>query len=234
MIVTSDKCYENREWIWGYREIDRIGGFDPYSSSKGCAELVTAAYRQSYFTLNEAKRNNVSIASARAGNVIGGGDFAEDRLIPDLVRAVIKDEPVSIRYPKSTRPWQHVLDPLSGYLLLSEKLYQNRFRYSEAWNFGPFEEDVKEVRWIVDRFSKLWGQPIEHKIFGKDNPHEGGMLKLNCSKATTKLGWRPYLGIEEALKWTVEWYKAYLNYPSRLRCITEKQIEIYEDYRIAI
>jgi CDP-glucose 4,6-dehydratase len=227
--VTSDKCYENREWIWGYRESDPMGGYDPYSSSKGCAELVTSGYLRSFFNPDEYEKHGVGLASVRAGNVIGGGDFAQDRLIPDLVRAFEKVEPVHIRSPHATRPWQHVLEPLSGYLLLAEKLYEDGPAYAGAWNFGPLEDDVKEVGWIVEHFVKSWGKDAKWEVNSAEHPHEAGMLKLDCSKARMLLNWRPRLNIEEALAWSVKWYKAYVNQPNSLRRVTEQQIEEYEN-----
>ena len=227
--VTSDKCYENREWVWGYRETDPMGGYDPYSSSKGCAELVSFGYLRSFFNPDEYKSHGVGLASVRAGNVIGGGDFAQDRLIPDLVRAFEKREPVHIRFPHATRPWQHVLEPLSGYLLLAEKLYKDGPAYAGAWNFGPPEDGVKDVGWVVDQFAKKWGKDAKWEVDSAAHPHEAGMLKLDCSKARTFLNWRPRLNIDEALECTVKWYKAYVNHPDSLRTITEQQIEKYED-----
>jgi CDP-glucose 4,6-dehydratase len=227
--VTSDKCYENREWVWGYRESDPMGGYDPYSSSKGCAELVTFGYLRSFFNPDEYENHGVGLASARAGNVIGGGDFAQDRLIPDLVRAFEKGEPVHIRFPHATRPWQHVLEPLSGYLLLAEKLYEDGPAYAGAWNFGPLEDDVKEVGWIVEHFVKSWDKDTKWTVDSAEHLHEAGMLKLDCSKARMLLNWRPRLNIEEALAWSVKWYKAYVNQPNSLRRVTEQQIEEYEN-----
>lgn len=227
--VTSDKCYENREWVWGYRESDSMGGYDPYSSSKGCAELVTSGYLRSFFNPDRYESHGVGLASVRAGNVIGGGDFAQDRLIPDLVRAFEKGEPVHIRSPHATRPWQHVLEPLSGYLLLAEKLYEDGPAYAGAWNFGPLEDDVKEVGWIVEHFVKSWGKDAKWEVNSAEHSHEAGMLKLDCSKARMLLNWRPRLNIEEALAWSVKWYKAYVNQPNSLRRVTEQQIEEYEN-----
>jgi CDP-glucose 4,6-dehydratase len=209
--VTSDKCYENREWVWGYREDEAMGGYDPYSNSKGCAELVTAAYRSSFFNPENYKDHGVAIASARAGNVIGGGDWAADRLIPDFLRAIVSGEMVVIRSPNAIRPWQHVLEPLGGYLLLAEKLYTQGNRFAEAWNFGPSDGDVKTVEWIITELVKNWGQDASFDIdAGAANPHEAHFLKLDCSKARLKLGWRAQWDLAEAIKRICAWHKAHL------------------------
>ncbi len=205
--VTSDKCYENREWIWGYREREPMGGYDPYSNSKGCAELVTAAYRNSYFNPNNFTEHGVALASARAGNVIGGGDWAEDRLIPDIMRAIVQGKPVNIRNPHAIRPWQHVLEPLSGYLILAQKLYENGTAYSEAWNFGPGDEDTKPVSWIVDQLTKAWGADASWILDSGDHPHEANYLKLDCSKVKTRLDWHPRWHLAHALEKIIEWHK---------------------------
>lgn len=204
--ITTDKCYENREWFWGYRETDSVGGHDPYSSSKGCVELITSAYRKSYF----CKNDSVSLASARAGNVIGGGDWAKDRLIPDILKALEKKEPISIRNPESTRPWQHVLEPLSGYLNLAQKLFTFGDSYAEAWNFGPQENDVRPVNWIVENIIKLWGKNNSWKHENYKQPHEAKMLKLDISKAINQLNWNPKLDLPNALKLTLDWHKSWL------------------------
>ncbi|HAR41205.1 MAG: CDP-glucose 4,6-dehydratase [Nitrospirae bacterium GWC2_57_13] len=207
--VTTDKCYENKEWLWGYRENEPLGGYDPYSSSKACSELVTSAYRSSYFNPTEYSRHGIGVASARAGNVIGGGDWATDRLIPDCVRAVLKGEKIVIRNPQAVRPWQHVLEPLSGYLLLAQKLYEDGAHFSEAWNFGPDDADAKPVEWLVDAFCKKWGKDAVYEIVKGEHPHEANYLKLDCSKAKTKLGWRPRSDLEKAVESIIEWTKAY-------------------------
>ncbi|EKD72855.1 MAG: hypothetical protein ACD_45C00568G0002 [uncultured bacterium] len=203
--ITSDKCYENNEWCWGYREHDRLGGHDPYSNSKACAELVTSAYRDSYF-----RAMQIGLASVRAGNVIGGGDWAADRLIPDMMRAFVNNESVPIRNPNALRPWQYVLEPLSGYLLLAERLYQSPLAFAESWNFGPNERDVKPVKWVVDFF----GQYLERRDAwyqdAANHPHEAQSLKLDCSKALLRLGWQPRLDLEKGLAVTARWYRAYL------------------------
>ncbi len=207
--VTSDKCYENREWVWGYREIEPLGGYDPYSSSKGCAELVTAAYRQSYFNAERHAEHGVALASVRAGNVIGGGDWAADRLIPDIIRAAEKGEEVVIRSPGAIRPWQHVLEPLSGYLLLAERLVSAGTRYAEAWNFGPDDEDTRPVEWIVQTVTKRWGGNARYRIDPTAaNFHEAHYLKLDCSKVKACLGWQPRWSLSDALDRIIEWHKA--------------------------
>lgn len=206
--VTSDKCYENREWHWGYREDEPMGGYDPYSSSKGCAELVTAAYRQSFFNPSAYPAHGVAIATARAGNVIGSGDWADDRLIPDIIRAFSTCRPVCIRNPGAIRPWQHVLDALAGYLLLAEHLYRDGPDYGEGWNFGAPDEDARPVGWIVAEMQRLWGEPAEVVFDTVQQPHEAHFLKLDCAKARHRLHWRPLLKLNEALAWTVEGYRA--------------------------
>lgn len=204
--VTTDKCYENREWVWGYREDEPMGGHDPYSSSKGCAELVTSAYRRSYFD-----QTGIALASARAGNVIGGGDWAGDRLVPDILRAFEAHQPVVIRSPKSTRPWQHVLEPLSGYMTLAERLWSDPKQYAEGWNFGPRDEDAKPVDWIVAALADLWGDDASWRVEASDrNPHEANYLKLDISKSRHKLSWEPRWSLQTALDKIVCWQRAYL------------------------
>jgi CDP-glucose 4,6-dehydratase len=204
VVVTSDKCYENREWVWGYREHEPMGGHDPYSNSKGAAELVTSAYRSSFFAGADATR----IASARAGNVIGGGDWGEDRLIPDIARAALAGEPIRIRNPGSVRPWQHVLNPLSGYLTLAERLWDDP-ACARGWNFGPPEADARPVRWIVDRVSAAWGEPLRWEIDPGPHPHEATWLKLDSSLARASLGWAPRWELAEGLDRTVAWYRGH-------------------------
>ncbi len=202
--VTSDKCYENREWIWPYRENDPMGGHDPYSSSKGCAELVVAAYRNSYFNTS-----GPMLASVRAGNVIGGGDWAAERLVPDLVRAFEVEQAPVIRSPDAVRPWQHVLEALGGYLLIAERLLDGEARFADAWNFGPADDDARPVSWIVDRMRAAWGEGAGAALADTGpRPHEAGLLRLDCSKARAALGWRPALTLEHALDWIVAWHKA--------------------------
>ena len=198
--VTTDKCYENKEWVWGYRENEPMGGFDPYSSSKGCSELVTSAYRQSFFLAE-----GIGLASARAGNVIGGGDWAEDRLVPDILRAFEESQPAIIRSPNSIRPWQHVLEPLSGYLLLAQKLWAEPLNYSQAWNFGPRDEDAKPVEWIVKNLAGHWKNNATWVVDSGSHPHEAGYLKLDISKASSLLGWAPRWPLGLALEKIVTW-----------------------------
>lgn len=210
LVVTSDKCYDNREWEWGYREIDGLGGRDPYSSSKACAELVTAAYRQSFFqSAGSGPRPVVGVATARAGNVIGGGDWSADRLIPDMVRAFSSGHSVPIRYPGAVRPWQHVLDPLVGYEQLIERLWDRPDDYSEAWNFGPAPSGTKTVAWVAQRFADYWGPTATWHSDGEKHPHEAGLLQLDCRKAQARLGWSPRWDLEEALTRSADWYKAF-------------------------
>lgn len=203
--VTTDKCYENKEWPWGYRENEPMGGYDPYSSSKGCAELVTAAYRRSFFN----QEDSPAIASARAGNVIGGGDWAKDRLIPDVLRAFDQNEAVIIRNPMATRPWQHVLEPLSGYLMLTEKLYVEGNAYAEGWNFGPKDEDCKSVEWMLNTIIDHWDQPALWQLDQNANPHEATFLKLDCSKAAFRLKWEPRWHVKTAIEKVVNWHLAW-------------------------
>lgn len=207
--ITSDKCYENREWVWGYRENEAMGGFDPYSNSKGCAELVTAAYRSSFFT-QTAGKHAVAIATARAGNVIGGGDWAADRLIPDIMRAISEQCPVLIRNPNAIRPWQHVLEPLSGYLQLAQKLYEEGAEYAEGWNFGPRDSEAHPVQWIVEKLTQQWGDDACWKLDQGVHPHEAHYLKLDCSKAKMRLNWQPRWSLEQALEMIIAWHKAHL------------------------
>ncbi len=204
--VTTDKCYENREWPWGYRENEPMGGHDPYSSSKGCAELVTAAYRQSYFP----SESGIALASARAGNVIGGGDWATDRLIPDILRAFEQGQPVTIRNPHAIRPWQHVLEPLSGYLLLAERLYTQGSAYAEAWNFGPADQDAQTVGKIVEQMCQHWGEDASWYLDTGEHPHEAHYLKLDCSKARSRLHWHPRWDLPTALTHIIDWHKNWL------------------------
>jgi len=223
--VTSDKCYENREWAWGYRENEAMGGYDPYSSSKGCAELVTAAFRQSYF----GPDSGVSIATARAGNVIGGGDWAEDRLVPDMIRAVLNDKAVVIRNPDAIRPWQHVLEPLRGYLLLAEKLWASGDQYASGWNFGPDESEARSVGWIVERLVSLWGENASWELDNTTQPHEAHYLKLDCAKAKTALGWYPVWDLDQSLGKLTSWYKAWhdgqnMNYFSIEQIVQYQQV----------
>lgn len=218
--VTTDKCYENREWVWGYRENEPMGGFDPYSSSKGCAELVTAAYRRSFL-----EPAGVALASARAGNVIGGGDWAEDRLIPDFLRSMDAGAPLKIRSPQSTRPWQHVLEPLSGYLTLAERLYTEGMPFAEAWNFGPSDEDARPVRWIIERLAEMQ-RDVKWQCDEAPQPHEAHYLKLDSSKAHNLLNWEPRWRLQAALQKTLEWHQAWRN-GEDMHALTLSQIAQY-------
>ncbi len=208
--ITSDKCYENREWVWGYRENEAMGGYDPYSSSKGCAELVASAYRNSFFNPAKYSEHHVALANARAGNVIGGGDWADDRLIPDILNAISEGRPVIIRNPHAIRPWQHVLEPLSGYLQLAQKLYEEGAAYAEGWNFGPNDKDAKPVQWIVEQLTQQWGDDASWKLDNADHPHEAHCLKLDCSKAKMRLDWQPRWNLARTLEMIVIWQRAYL------------------------
>lgn len=223
--ITSDKCYENREWVWPYRENEALGGYDPYSNSKACAELVTSAYRNSFFGQGTA------LATARAGNVIGGGDWAQDRLIPDIMRAFLAGCPVTIRNPGAIRPWQHVLEPLNGYLLLAEKLCEGGQSFAEAWNFGPPAEDARPVSWIVDRLSAQWGEGTSCTHDRSEQPHEAGVLKLDSSKARARLGWKPRLTLAATLEWVADWYHAHGKCQD-MRHITEQQLVEYQTLKV--
>lgn len=227
VIITTDKCYENREWAWGYRENEPMGGFDPYSNSKGCAELATAAYRSSFFNPENFSHHGVAIATVRAGNVIGGGDWAGDRLIPDILMAIEKGSPVTIRNPNAIRPWQHVLEPISGYMQLAERMISDGPTYSEAWNFGPNDNDARPVSWIVDRMVNIWGNGASWQIDNSEQPHEATYLKLDISKAKTKLQWQPRINLEQALEWIIDWHKAYLDGRS-MQDVTKQQIMQYQ------
>jgi CDP-glucose 4,6-dehydratase len=219
--VTTDKCYENKEWAWGYREEEPMGGHDPYSSSKGCAELVTQAYRKSFF-----KDAGVPIATGRAGNVIGGGDWAADRLVPDVLRALEKKEPALIRNPYAIRPWQHVLEPLSGYLTLAERLYNDGQKLAEGWNFGPNDDDARPVQWIVEHLCAAWGQNASWTTQPGEHPHEASYLKLDISKAKSILQWRPRWSLATALARITEWHQAWLA-QQNMQAICLRQIEEY-------
>ncbi|WP_205461836.1 CDP-glucose 4,6-dehydratase [Mangrovibacterium lignilyticum] len=224
--VTTDKCYENKEWHWGYRENEPMGGYDPYSNSKGCSELVTSAYRNSYFNPKDYALHGVAVASARAGNVIGGGDWANDRLIPDFIRAISKGEELQIRSPYAIRPWQHVLEPLTGYLTLAAKLYTDGAHYAEGWNFGPDDADAQNVEWITKTICELWGENANYNIDNNPQPHEANYLKLDCSKAKAELDWYPKWNIQQALRSIVTWNKAWLA-GENIRKETYAQIEQY-------
>ena len=227
--VTTDKCYENREWIWGYREDDPLGGFDPYSSSKACSEIVTNAYLRSFFNSENHNSHGVALASARAGNVIGGGDWGQDRLLPDCFRSLLSGRRIVIRNPLATRPWQHVLESLSGYLLLAEALYKKGQAYAGAWNFGPFDDEAKPVEWIVRKICEKWEGSSGYEVVPDNQLHEAHYLKLDCSKAKAFLGWYPLWRLEAALDKSVAWYKAYMRDEGskNLRNICLQQIEEY-------
>lgn len=228
VVITSDKCYENREWVWGYRENEAMGGYDPYSASKGCEELVVSSYRRSFFNPDSHEHTRpVALASARAGNVIGGGDWAADRLIPDIVRSLVKGTTVTIRSPHAIRPWQHVLEPLSGYLLLALCLVEKGFTFADAWNFGPSDEDVRSVEWIVKRVCEFVPGNKGYRIDSAPQPHEAGYLKLDSSKARRMLGWQPRWSLDDALRQIVDWTLAYSRNED-LRRISLEQIAAYE------
>lgn len=229
-VVTSDKCYENQEWVWGYRETDQMGGFDPYSSSKGCAELVVSAYRRSYFNLSQYDQHRVAIATVRAGNVIGGGDWATARLIPDLVRSFTKNEIGIIRHPHAYRPWQYILDLLQGYLMLTEQLWHKGSSFADAWNFGPDDENVKSVSWIADRLVSLWGENAKWALDENERLHEAMCLKLDCNKSRSILGWAPKMTIDDVLETTLAWYQAHYH-NNEMGKFTEQQIKEYEKRR---
>lgn len=221
--VTSDKCYDNREWVWPYRESDPMGGHDPYSSSKGCAELVAAAWRSSFFG-----EDGPALATVRAGNVIGGGDWAEDRLVPDLVRAFEAGAAPLIRSPDAVRPWQHVLEALGGYLQIAERTLAGERSFADAWNFGPSDEDARPVGWIVERMRAAWGSSAAAVADSGPRPHEAGVLRLDCSKARAALGWRPALSLDQALDWIVAWHKA-VGGGADARAVTLAQIADYTE-----
>ena len=222
VVVTTDKCYENKEWAWGYREDEPMGGHDPYSNSKGCAELVTSAYRSSFL-----QSSGIFVASARAGNVIGGGDWAADRLVPDILRAFEQSQPVVIRNPHATRPWQHVLEPLSGYLSLAEHLYTEGQAFAEGWNFGPKDDDAQPVQWIVEHMVKGWGNEASWQQDGGTHPHEANYLKLDISKAKARLGWQPRWSLQQALQASVEWHQQWL-VGANMKAFTMSQIAQYQ------
>jgi CDP-glucose 4,6-dehydratase len=221
--VTSDKCYENKEVEWGYRENDALGGYDPYSNSKACSELVTSAFRDSFFSAD----SRVAVATARAGNVVGGGDWTKDQLIPDIFRALLEKKPIRLRSPKAVRPWQFVMEPLDGYLSLAEHLWREGDRFAEAWNFGPTYDDAKPVEWIAKKITELWGSgSIVLEL--SSQPHEAGYLKLDASKAGARLRWYPKLPLQNALEWIVEWYSAYQK-KENIAELTRRQIERYSE-----
>ena len=215
--VTTDKCYENREWVWGYREDEPMGGHDPYSSSKGCSELISSAYRRSFL-----EAEGIGMVTARAGNVIGGGDWAKDRLIPDIIKSLEQKDVLNIRNPTAIRPWQHVLEPLSGYLMLAKKLYLRESDVSGAWNFGPNDEDAKTVKWVAEKLSAKWGSITNLKLQSGEQPHEAHFLKLDISKAKQQLGWQPKWSLDAALDKVIDWQKAWrANENMHAKCISQ-------------
>ncbi|HEX4435945.1 MAG TPA: CDP-glucose 4,6-dehydratase [Solirubrobacteraceae bacterium] len=225
--VTSDKCYENREWEWGYREHEAMGGHDPYSSSKGCAELVAGAFGRSFFSDADGTR----LASARAGNVIGGGDWGQDRLVPDIMQAALAGESVRIRNPNSIRPWQHVLSPLSGYLVLAQALWESP-EHASGWNFGPVDDDARPVGWIVERLAELWPAELRSVLDDGPHPHEARYLKLDSSRARTHLGWHPMVGLDSTLQSIVDWYRS-LRDEEDMQAITLGQIQALQYAAVA-
>ncbi|MGN9134010.1 CDP-glucose 4,6-dehydratase [Clostridium sp. HCP1S3_B4] len=219
--ITTDKCYENREWVYGYRENDPMGGYDPYSSSKGCVEILSNSYRRSFF-----ENEGILLATCRAGNVIGGGDWAEDRLIPDFVRAVSKNEKIIIRNPLATRPWQHVLEPLRGYLMIGEKLLEGKKEFAEGWNFGPNDSDILSVKNVLDESISVWKKG-SYELDKNENPHEAMSLKLDISKARCILKWNPIYDVHKSIRETINWYKNYYDGNTNMRKYTENQIDYY-------
>lgn len=228
VVVTTDKCYENREWDWPYREIDRLGGYDPYSNSKACTELVVSSFRNSFFNPAAYGEHGVAIASVRAGNVIGGGDWASDRLVPDIMRAFLAEQPVLIRNPHAIRPWQYVLEPLRGYIAVAESLCEKGTANAEAWNFGPEQADARTVEWIVRKLAGLWGEDAHWRLDSGDHPHEAHTLQLDWSKANRRLRWSPAFTLSDALAATAEWYKV-KSKGKDIRAFTVEQIQAYEE-----
>ena len=225
--ITTDKCYENREWVWGYRENEPMGGFDPYSNSKGCAELVSASYRSSFFNANNYAQHGVATATVRAGNVIGGGDWAQDRLIPDILAAFEQGRRVDIRNPHAIRPWQHVMEPLRGYITLAEQLFEHGPSFGEGWNFGPNDEDAKPVVWIVEQMAALWGADALWQVDTGEHPHEARYLKLDISKARSRLDWHPALRLKDALALIIQWAKQ-RQAGANMRRVTLAQLHAYQ------
>ena len=229
VVVTTDKCYENKEWAWGYRENEPMGGHDPYSNSKGCAELVAAAYRESYFPSNAYQKHRHALATARAGNVIGGGDWSVDRLIPDAIKAFEAGQALMIRNPLSTRPWQHVLEPLSGYLVLAQNLYQEGANFDGGWNFGPREEDARSVQDVINLLIQNWGTSAKWEQDLRDQPHEAHSLKLDCSKARQYLNWVPKWNLETAIQNITHWQQSFRNGVD-MSLVTHEQIIAYQKW----
>ena len=229
-VITSDKCYQNQEWIWGYRESDILGGNDPYSNSKACAELISRTYREAYFGPSNPNWQGAAIATVRAGNVIGGGDWAKNRLIPDIIKAIDTNSKLLIRNPDSTRPWQHVLEPLNGYMSLIERLWINKEKYATEWNFGPNENEMRSVSWVVDRLTEIWDKNITWESHPKTYPHEANYLRLDSSKARQELKWQPKLNLETTLNWVAEWYKK--SATENIEKLTNRQIIQYQNLNI--
>jgi len=227
VLITTDKVYHNNEWVYPYRETDRLGGYDPYSASKACAEIVIDSYRNSFFNAKNFDTHQKGIAVGRAGNVIGGGDWSKDRLIPDIARSLGKLEHISVRNPLSVRPWQHVLEPLGGYLLLGAYLTSNPVLYSQAYNFGPYIEDALPVKEMVELAIKYWGEGNYYLPEIKNQPHEAGLLKLDISKVVSEIGWNPKLNADQAVQTTIEWYKQFFADKSGIKAFTEKQIQTF-------
>jgi CDP-glucose 4,6-dehydratase len=225
--ITTDKCYENKEWVWSYRENEPMGGHDPYSSSKGCAELISAAYRSSFFNANSYAQHGVALATVRAGNVIGGGDWAQDRLIPDILAAFEQGKLVDIRNPYAVRPWQHVIEPLRGYLTLAEHLFEQGPSFAEGWNFGPNDEDAKPVGWIVEQMAALWGNDAQWHIDTGEHPHEASYLKLDISKARSRLDWHPALRLNDALALIIDWTRQ-RQAGADMRAVSLAQLQAYQ------
>ncbi len=230
VVVTTDKVYENREWIWSYRENDDLGGYDPYSSSKACAELVTSAFATSFFPADRYAQHGVGIASVRAGNVIGGGDWAEDRLVPDIIRSILAQKPLVIRYPNAIRPWQHVLEPLSGYIAVAEQLYTKGSVFNGAWNFAPASGDVFTVGELVRYIAELWGESVDIQLDIGEQPHETTYLQLDASKARRLLGWKPRLTTHHAFAMTTAWYKYFAAFPHDAAKLRQMSLEQIHDY----
>ena len=226
VVVTSDKCYTNHEWHWAYREKSQLGGRDPYAASKSCAELIVHSYRASYFNPEESGKPTALVASVRAGNVIGGGDWAPHRLVPDIISTLREDRPLVLRHPKAIRPWQHVLEPLRGYLQVAERLYNGDLQAAGPWNFGPVDEDCLPVAWLAKQLSLKWGREAHWETDRIPHPHEDTFLKLDCSKARALLGWAPVLRLDDGLQWIADWYQA-LDRGENMRAVTIAQIESY-------
>lgn len=227
VLITTDKVYQNNEWVYPYRETDRLGGYDPYSASKACTELVIDSYRNCFFNIKDYHKHNKSIAVARAGNVIGGGDWSKDRIIPDIVNSIINNNVLSVRNPKSIRPWQHVMEPVMGYLLLGSKIHNNPAEFSGAWNFGPFDEDAFTVEDLVKLAISIFGKGSYHCPVLENQPHEAVLLRLDISKAVQLLGWKPILPSDKAIALTMNWYNSFIRNPENSKVVTEENIKSY-------